>query len=73
MIKIASLQIFNIEEIAIQFKLTPATVRRYIKLGRLKGQKMGTKWYVSNEAISDFFMSPYFSPKKKDKNIEGEK
>ena len=64
------------------FGLTSTTIRRYISYirdGKLKGKKMGTRWYVSEEAISDFFRSPYIPPKKKEiqkkgnKNIRGEK
>jgi len=53
------------EKEASQFKLTPATIRRYIKSGKLKGQKLGVKWFVSSEAISDFLRSPYFPPKRR--------
>lgn len=63
MIKIGDTLIFNIKEIADKFGLTTTTIRRYIKKGRINGQKVRTKWYISEEAIADFFRQPYFKPK----------
>jgi len=59
MIKLGNLIIFDLKEVAEKFNLTPTTIRRYIKEGRICGQKMGNKWYVSEEAMADFFKQPY--------------
>jgi excisionase family DNA binding protein len=64
MIKLGNTVIFDIKEVAVKFNLTTTTIRRYIKEGRLKGQKMGNRWYISEDAIAEFFMQSYFRPKR---------
>ncbi len=55
MIQIGGIAIFDVTEVANKFGVTQKTIRRYINEGRLAGQKAGTRWYISQEAISDFF------------------
>jgi len=64
MIEIGSIKVFTIEEIAKKFGITTATVRRYLKSGKLSGQRMGVRWYVSENAIDKFFLTSYIKPKK---------
>ena len=64
MITIGNTVISDIKEIAAKFKLTPTTIRRYIKEGRLSGQKVGTRWFVSDQAIANFFMQPCHKAKR---------
>jgi len=63
MFKIGSIKVFTIEEIAKKFGITTATVRRYLKSGKLSGQRMGVRWYVSENAINEFFLTSYIKPK----------
>lgn len=55
MIQIGTKAIFDIAEVSAKFGVTPKTLRRYIREGKLAGQKIGQKWFVSEEGISDFF------------------
>lgn len=64
MIEIGNTKIFDLEEIAERFGLTPTTIRRYIKEGRISGQKMGNRWYVSGDAVAEFFRQPYYKSKE---------
>lgn len=48
------IRVYTVPELAKLFQLTPASVRRYLKEGRLKGRKVGTKWLVSEESIREF-------------------
>ena len=63
-IKLGSITLFNIMELAKKIDLTPATLRGYIKTGKLKGQKVGTKWYVSEDSLREFFGQSYQAPKR---------
>ena len=63
MIEIGNTIIYDIREIAAEFNVTYSTIGRYIREGRIKGQKVGTKWYISEEAIADFFRQPYVKSK----------
>lgn len=48
------LKVYTVPEISKLFQITPQSVRKYLKEGRIKGQKVGTKWLVSEEAIRKF-------------------
>lgn len=58
-IKINDLTLFNLQEISQKFNLTTETIRSYIREGRLKGQKFGVSWYVSSQALSEYFSAPF--------------
>lgn len=64
-IKLGSITLFNIMELAKKLDLNPATLRGYIKTGKLKGQKVGTKWYVSEDSLREFFGQSYQAPTRK--------
>lgn len=64
MLEIGSLKIFTIEEIAKKFGISTATVRRYLKSGKLAGQRMGVRWFVSEHGIDQFFLKGYVKPGK---------
>ena len=48
------IQLYDIEHIAKEFGVCLETVRRYIRKGRLRGQKIGPRYYVSRDALRDF-------------------
>jgi predicted site-specific integrase-resolvase len=50
-----NLTLYDVKELAEQFHITPLTIKYYIKSGRLKGQKMSKKWYVSETSLNEFF------------------
>lgn len=43
-IKLGSLILFTLAELSKKLELTVVTLRNYIKKGKLKGRKLGTKW-----------------------------
>jgi len=63
MIKLGNTLIFDIKEIAQKFDLSEMTVRRYIRDGRIRSQKLGNHWYITEAAIADFFLQPQKSRK----------
>lgn len=48
------LRTYTVPEIVKLFRLNPQSVRTYLKEGRLKGHKVGTRWLVTEESIRDF-------------------
>jgi len=62
-IKLGDLTLYNLDEISKELGVTKATLRKYIKEGRLAAQKVGGRWLISEEALSEFFKKPYFKPK----------
>ena len=55
MIKLGDIKLFSIAELSKKLNVTPTTMRTYIKTGRIKGEKVGGKWYVSEDALKEFF------------------
>lgn len=53
-IKLGNTTAYDIQEIAEMFNINARTLRRYIRLGRLKGNKIGTKYFVTDDGIKDF-------------------
>lgn len=48
------IKIYTVPELVKLFQLNPQSVRKYLKEGRLKGRKVGTKWLVTEESIREF-------------------
>lgn len=45
---------YSPEQIAEQYSLNPATVRKWLREGKLKAIKMGGLWRISEEALQEF-------------------
>jgi len=56
MIKIGDIKAYDVQELAKLFDMTPQSIRKFIREGRIKGRKVGTRWYVTEEAIRDYLM-----------------
>jgi len=56
MIKIGNIKAYDVQEIAKAFDMTPQSIRKFIREGRIKGRKVGTRWYVTEEAMRDYLM-----------------
>jgi predicted site-specific integrase-resolvase len=53
-LKIEGLTLYTLDELAQKFKVTTVTLRSYIKKGKLRGQKIGDRWFVSGASLRDF-------------------
>lgn len=54
MIKVDDLIIYDSKECAEMLHVSIQTVRRYVKQGKLAGQKVGGKQYVTEDTIKEF-------------------
>jgi len=64
MIEIGGVRVFDVREVAKKFGVSVPTIRRYVKSGRLPGQRVGTKWYISEAGLNEFFLKAYIKPAK---------
>jgi excisionase family DNA binding protein len=64
-VMIGEVRIFELRDVAARLGISMNTLRRYVRTGRLTAQKVGVKWMVSEDAIREFFLSPYRPPGKK--------
>jgi excisionase family DNA binding protein len=51
---LAGYKMYNTEELADLLQVTTISVRSYIKRGKLKGQRIGRSYLVSEEALKNF-------------------
>ncbi|OQC00072.1 MAG: Helix-turn-helix domain protein [Firmicutes bacterium ADurb.Bin099] len=54
-IKLGDTNLYNIKELSEKLKVTPLTLRRYIKTGKLSGKKLGGKYMVTEESLRKYF------------------
>ena len=54
-IQVGDMRLYDVEELAEMLDVGLPTIRRYLRQGRLKGKKLAKRWYVSEEAIKDYF------------------
>ncbi len=54
-IKIKDIPIYSTLEISQKLNVTPVTIWKYLKQGKLQGQKTMGKWFISGEELIDFF------------------
>lgn len=54
---VVGVKLFNAEELADLLGVTTETARRYIKDGRIKARKIGTRYYVSEPNIKAFLLA----------------
>ena len=53
--KIGDKNLYSVKELSQILHVTPVTIWKYIKQGKLKGQKAMGKWFISDKNIVDFF------------------
>jgi len=57
--KIQGVTFYTVQEIAVMLRITPQTVRTYIKEGRLKGKRIGRPILITEESLSAFLEPSY--------------
>ena len=61
-ITLGNLVLYSIMELSEKLGVTAVTIRSYIRQDRLCGQKMGGKWYVSEESLGRYFNNRISTP-----------
>ena len=57
-IQMGDLKLYSLQELSDTLKLTIITLRTYVRQGKLKARKLGTRWYVSEDNLREFFNTP---------------
>ena len=52
--KINNIEMFSVLDLAKMLKIHPDSVRIYFRTARIKGVKIGTKWYCSRKNLNRF-------------------
>ncbi len=53
--KIGSLTLYSVDDLHEMLGISKMTLRSYLREGRLKGRKLGVSWFVTEQAIRDYF------------------
>ena len=51
---IEDVTLYSVTDVSQMLNVTTVSIRNYIKQGHLKGQKVMGRWFVSEEALSNF-------------------
>lgn len=62
--KIGSLTLYSVDDLHELLGLSKMTIRAYFREGKLKGKKLGVQWYITEEAIREYFDQPEETPKQ---------
>jgi len=54
--QIGDIKFYDVQEIAKIFNMTPQSIRKFLKEGRIKARKVGTRWYVTEEAMREYLL-----------------
>ena len=49
-----TINMYTLKDLAAQLKVTERTMHTYIKNGKLKGQKIGGRWQISESNLHKF-------------------
>ncbi len=54
-VKIGDLELYTVEELSSSLGIQERTIREYLKAGKIRGRKMAKRWYVTEEALREYF------------------
>ena len=53
--QIGSLTLYSVDDLHEHLGLSKMTIRSYLRNGKIRGRKLGVQWYVSEEALHEYF------------------
>lgn len=56
--KIGKLTLYSIDDLNEMLGISKMTLRAYLREGRIRGRKLGVSWFVTEEAIREYFEEP---------------
>lgn len=56
--QIGTLILYSVDDLHEQLGLSKMTIRAYLRQGKIRGRKLGVKWYITEEALREYFAVP---------------
>ena len=53
--KFGDLELYDVKELVGIIGIKVHTVRRMLKAGKIRGRKLAKRWYVTSEALKEYF------------------
>lgn len=60
--KVGDLTLYSIDDLHELLGVSKVTLRMYLREGKLRGRKLGVKWFVAEAALRDYFDGSTHSP-----------
>ena len=70
-ILLGELKLYALKELSKSLGITTFTLRTYIRQGKLRARKMGTKWLVTEDALKEYFKEPQESKREDRISLHG--
>lgn len=61
---LGNLTLFSVDDLHEQLGLSKMTIRAYLREGKIRAKKLGVQWYVTEEALREYFDEPTAGTKK---------
>lgn len=62
--QIGNLTLYSVDDLHEQLGLSKMTIRAYLREGKIRARKLGVQWYVTEEALREYFNEPSSTAKK---------
>lgn len=56
--QIGNLTLYSVDDLHQQLGLSKMTIRAYLREGKIRARKLGVQWYVTEEALREYFNEP---------------
>lgn len=56
--QVGNLTLYSVDDLHEQLGLSKMTIRAYLREGKIRARKLGVQWYVTEEALRDYFAEP---------------
>lgn len=56
--RIGNLTLYSVDDLHEQLGLSKMTIRAYLREGKIRARKLGVQWYVTEEALREYFNEP---------------
>jgi excisionase family DNA binding protein len=54
-IQIGQLTLYDLEELSEKLQVNVRSLRRWIREGKIKAKKVGVKYYITEQSLSEYF------------------
>lgn len=66
--EIGSLTLYSVDDLHEKLGLSKMTIRAYLREGKIRARKLGVQWYVTEEALREYFDEPTAKPTSQKEN-----
>lgn len=53
--QVGDLKLYSVEDLSELLDIQEKTLQQYLRAGKIKGRKLALRWYVTEDALRDYF------------------